>query len=83
MKQGSGHQYQNFLTKPLSMELIRKVEPDVAIFSGDDHDYCFYTHYQGPNTYGEVGSFITIDGVLVGFSMRDDCLFTYTAAPSM
>jgi len=54
MKQGSGHQYQNFLTKQISQAVIRRVEPDVAVFSGDDHDYCMYTHHQGPNSYPEV-----------------------------
>ncbi|KAI9026837.1 Metallo-dependent phosphatase-like protein [Hyaloraphidium curvatum] len=59
IRQGSGHQYQNLLTKALTGQLIRKVEPDVGIFSGDDHDHCLYTHHQGPNTYSEhtVGSF--------------------------
>lgn len=54
MRQGRGHQYQNFLDKKLSAELIHKVEPDVAIFSGDDHDYCLYTHHQAQNAYTEV-----------------------------
>lgn len=38
-----GYQYQNLVSWELSNYILEKVKP-VAIFSGDDHDYCKVTH---------------------------------------
>ncbi|WBW71216.1 GPI-remodelling mannose-ethanolamine phosphate phosphodiesterase [Schizosaccharomyces osmophilus] len=40
---GYGYQYQNVLSKELSEEVLKNVEP-VAAFAGDDHDYCEVVH---------------------------------------
>lgn len=41
--QGTGYQYQNLLAEDLSQLLLERVNP-VAVFSGDDHDYCAVWH---------------------------------------
>lgn len=38
-----GYQYQNLVSLELSNYILEKVKP-VAVFSGDDHDYCKVTH---------------------------------------
>lgn len=38
-----GYQYQNLISKELSDYILNKVKP-IAVFSGDDHDYCKVTH---------------------------------------
>ncbi|KDR75754.1 hypothetical protein GALMADRAFT_69101 [Galerina marginata CBS 339.88] len=43
LRPGVGHGYQNTLEKRSSQRLLEFFKP-VAIFSGDDHDYCEYTH---------------------------------------
>ncbi|KAI9010848.1 Metallo-dependent phosphatase-like protein, partial [Phycomyces nitens] len=43
IRQGRGYQYQNLLTEELSREILERVQP-IAVFSGDDHDYCEVTH---------------------------------------
>ncbi|KAI8378519.1 Metallo-dependent phosphatase-like protein [Blakeslea trispora] len=42
-----GYQYQNLISKELSDIVLDKVKP-VAIFSGDDHDYCKVMHQHIP-----------------------------------
>lgn len=42
-----GYQYQNVLTQALSRDIVTKVSDAgeiVAVFSGDDHDYCDVSH---------------------------------------
>ena len=41
-----GYQYQNVLTPDLSKRIVDIVRP-LAVFSGDDHDYCFVHHNYG------------------------------------
>ncbi|OAD76516.1 hypothetical protein PHYBLDRAFT_180113 [Phycomyces blakesleeanus NRRL 1555(-)] len=43
IRQGRGYQYQNLLTEELSRQILERVQP-IAVFSGDDHDYCEVTH---------------------------------------
>ncbi|KAJ7680466.1 Metallo-dependent phosphatase-like protein [Mycena polygramma] len=43
IRRGAGFGYQNTLSKPASDFLLQSLRPSV-IFSGDDHDYCEYTH---------------------------------------
>jgi ethanolamine phosphate phosphodiesterase len=43
---GKGYQYQNVLTPDLSSRIVDIVRPS-AVFSGDDHDYCFVEHNYG------------------------------------
>ncbi|KAJ7783320.1 Metallo-dependent phosphatase-like protein [Mycena metata] len=43
IRSGTGFGYQNTLGKSVSDFLLRSLQPSV-IFSGDDHDYCEYTH---------------------------------------
>jgi ethanolamine phosphate phosphodiesterase len=43
---GQGYQYQNVLTPTLSQEIVDIVRP-MAVFSGDDHDYCYVEHNFG------------------------------------
>ncbi|CAA7259054.1 unnamed protein product [Cyclocybe aegerita] len=50
LRPGVGHGYQNTLEKQSSLRLLEALKP-VAIFSGDDHDYCEYTHQLRP-TFG-------------------------------
>ncbi|KAL9541654.1 hypothetical protein PS6_010202 [Mucor atramentarius] len=44
----AGYQYQNLLTEELTTFILDKVDP-VAVFSGDDHDYCRAVHLFGDN----------------------------------
>ncbi|GAN04420.1 CK1/CK1/CK1-G protein kinase [Mucor ambiguus] len=44
----AGYQYQNLVTEELSAFILNKVSP-VAVFSGDDHDYCKVVHLFGDN----------------------------------
>lgn len=44
LRPGAGHGYQNTLAKHASQRLVQALKP-IAIFSGDDHDYCEYTHH--------------------------------------
>ncbi|KAK4509598.1 uncharacterized protein ATC70_007951 [Mucor velutinosus] len=39
----AGYQYQNLVTEELTLLILDKVDP-VAVFSGDDHDYCKVVH---------------------------------------
>ncbi|KAH6914314.1 Metallo-dependent phosphatase-like protein [Coprinopsis sp. MPI-PUGE-AT-0042] len=41
---GTGIGYQNTLSNPITQKLLLSVVPGL-IFSGDDHDYCQYTHF--------------------------------------
>jgi ethanolamine phosphate phosphodiesterase len=41
-----GYQYQNVLTPDLSKKVVDIIRP-LAVFSGDDHDYCFVQHSFG------------------------------------
>jgi ethanolamine phosphate phosphodiesterase len=43
---GKGYQYQNVLTPELSKKVVDIIRP-LAVFSGDDHDYCFVQHNYG------------------------------------
>ena len=43
---GKGYQYQNTLTPELSKRIAEIIRP-LAIFSGDDHDYCYVQHNHG------------------------------------
>ncbi|KAJ7217913.1 Metallo-dependent phosphatase-like protein [Mycena pura] len=43
IRKGAGFGYQNTLGKSASDFLLQNLQPSV-IFSGDDHDYCEYTH---------------------------------------
>ncbi|TDL14483.1 Metallo-dependent phosphatase [Rickenella mellea] len=43
IRRGVGHGYQNTLGKQTTQFLLQSVQPSL-IFSGDDHDYCEYTH---------------------------------------
>jgi ethanolamine phosphate phosphodiesterase len=43
---GKGYQYQNVLTPDLSQKIVDIVRP-LAVFSGDDHDYCLVQHNYG------------------------------------
>ncbi|KAF8967901.1 hypothetical protein BDZ97DRAFT_1801908 [Flammula alnicola] len=43
IRPGVGSGYQNVLEKQSSRRLLEAFQP-VAVFSGDDHDYCEYTH---------------------------------------
>ena len=43
---GKGYQYQNVLTPELSKSVVDIIRP-LAIFSGDDHDYCYVQHNYG------------------------------------
>ena len=43
---GHGYQYQNVLTQSLSHEIVDILRP-MAVFSGDDHDYCYVEHNFG------------------------------------
>lgn len=43
---GVGYQYQNVLTPNVSRKVVDVVRP-LAVFSGDDHDYCFVEHNYG------------------------------------
>ena len=43
---GKGYQYQNVLTPELSKKVVDIVRP-LAVFSGDDHDYCYVQHNYG------------------------------------
>ncbi|CEP07074.1 hypothetical protein [Parasitella parasitica] len=42
----AGYQYQNLVTEELTRLILNKVDP-VAVFSGDDHDYCKVVHQFG------------------------------------
>lgn len=42
----AGYQYQTVLDSEVSRWLIDSVKPDL-VFSGDDHDYCDITHFEG------------------------------------
>ncbi|KAI7853835.1 Metallo-dependent phosphatase-like protein [Circinella umbellata] len=48
IRQGRGYQYQNLVGENLSKQILERVNP-VAIFSGDDHDYCVVHHEYGEN----------------------------------
>lgn len=43
IRSGKGYQYQNILTSVLSKKLIETIDP-MAVFSADDHDYCYVEH---------------------------------------
>lgn len=43
---GKGYQYQNVLTPELSQKVVDIIRP-LAVFSGDDHDYCLVQHNYG------------------------------------
>lgn len=43
IRQGRGYQYQNLVDQRLSSQLLEHIKP-VAVFSGDDHDYCAVWH---------------------------------------
>jgi len=43
IKQGAGYQYQNLVDESLSQFILDSIQP-VAVFSGDDHDYCQVVH---------------------------------------
>ncbi len=47
----AGDQYQTVISHQLTQSILSKVKP-VAIFSGDDHDYCHVTHEYSPYNYG-------------------------------
>lgn len=61
-----GFQYQTVLTKELSEELLNKIKPDL-IFSGDDHDYCEYTHLD--STGGNVTE-ITVKSISMAMGIK-------------
>ncbi|KNC97928.1 uncharacterized protein SPPG_06918 [Spizellomyces punctatus DAOM BR117] len=44
--QGAGYQYQNLVVETLSEEILTKIRPSIVL-SGDDHDWCEYTHRVG------------------------------------
>ncbi|KAF9526601.1 Metallo-dependent phosphatase-like protein [Crepidotus variabilis] len=44
LRPGAGDGYQNTIEKDSSIRLLENIKP-VAIFSGDDHDYCEYVHH--------------------------------------
>ncbi|KAI8641181.1 Metallo-dependent phosphatase-like protein [Parasitella parasitica] len=44
----AGYQYQNLVEEDLTRFILNKVDP-VAVFSGDDHDYCKVVHQFGNN----------------------------------
>ncbi|KAI9092598.1 Metallo-dependent phosphatase-like protein, partial [Phlyctochytrium arcticum] len=56
LREGIGYQYQNLVVESLSGEILDRIKP-VAVFSGDDHDWCTTEHQSqlsnGPNTYIE------------------------------
>ncbi|KAG2204075.1 hypothetical protein INT47_007069, partial [Mucor saturninus] len=75
IKNEYGYQYQNLVSWELSNYILEKVKP-VAIFSGDDHDYCKVTH--APNiTEITIPTFSMAQGVkrpgvvLLDLSSRD------------
>ncbi|KAI9317126.1 Metallo-dependent phosphatase-like protein, partial [Dichotomocladium elegans] len=43
IRQGQGYQYQNLVDEALSQKILERINP-VAVFSGDDHDYCYVEH---------------------------------------
>lgn len=43
IRHGRGYQYQNLLSQELSDMLLDRIQP-IAVFSGDDHDYCRVWH---------------------------------------
>ncbi|KAI9485936.1 MAG: Metallo-dependent phosphatase-like protein [Benjaminiella poitrasii] len=43
IRDGAGFQYQNLLLPSLSRQVLDTVQP-IAVFSGDDHDYCKIVH---------------------------------------
>lgn len=45
----AGYQYQNLISKELSDYILNTVQP-IAVFSGDDHDYCKVEHTYGKNS---------------------------------
>lgn len=47
-----GHQYITEVDVALSNEILEKLKP-TYIFSGDDHDYCKFTHEFGDNEHSE------------------------------
>ncbi|KAI9246053.1 Metallo-dependent phosphatase-like protein [Phascolomyces articulosus] len=46
IRQGRGYQYQNLVGEHLSKQILERINP-VAVFSGDDHDYCVVQHQYG------------------------------------
>lgn len=48
-----GYQYQNLVSKELSDYILDKVKP-IAVFSGDDHDYCKVSHPLGEREATEI-----------------------------
>ncbi|KAF8806465.1 Metallo-dependent phosphatase [Phlegmacium glaucopus] len=47
LRPGVGPGYQNTLEEQPSRRLLQAFKP-MAVFSGDDHDYCEYNHHFGP-----------------------------------
>lgn len=68
IQQGRGYQYQNLVDQRLSSKLLEHIKP-VAVFSGDDHDYCAVWHTL-PNSQDQV-----IEVSVPTFSMAQGLLY--------
>ncbi|KAI9495609.1 Metallo-dependent phosphatase-like protein [Zychaea mexicana] len=63
IRQGRGYQYQNLVGERLSQQILERVNP-VAVFSGDDHDYCVVNHRYNSQQFTE-----TLEMTIPTFSM--------------
>jgi len=69
IRKGSGHGYQNTLSPPTSQFLLQRTRP-LLVLSGDDHDYCEYSHTYEAYTDDERALSFSVKEVTVkSFSM--------------
>ncbi|KZT67161.1 Metallo-dependent phosphatase [Daedalea quercina L-15889] len=69
IRQGKGFGYQNTLAAATTEFILQRVQPSF-VFSGDDHDYCTYTHTYDSSAADDAPSAGTVKEVTVkSFSM--------------
>lgn len=66
IRRGRGPGYQNTLGREISARLIQSLQP-ALIMSGDDHDYCDYTHNEG---HGQSVREVTVKSFSMAMSVR-------------
>ncbi|KAJ7346765.1 Metallo-dependent phosphatase-like protein [Mycena albidolilacea] len=69
IRRGTGFGYQNTLGKPVTDFLLQTLRPSV-IFSGDDHDYCEYTHSYNSDGKTREAREVTVKSLSMAMGIR-------------
>lgn len=78
IREGAGYQYQNLMTKELSDRILNTIQP-IAVFSGDDHDYCKVTHKYGDD--GQTAVEITVPTFSMAQGLQYPGIMTLNVIP--